>query len=65
MIFEIFREKSVALPGLWHWRLMADAAKPIAFGQGYRSRQEAERAIALVRGASSAQARLIVPEKQR
>ena len=65
MIFEIFREKSVPSHGQWHWRLMADSAQPIAYGQGYRSRRDAEKAIALVRNACSAEARLILPEEQQ
>jgi uncharacterized protein YegP (UPF0339 family) len=58
MVFEIFRERSVTPLRRWHWRLIS-GSEAIAYGRGYRSRREAERAIALVRDACSAEARVV------
>jgi uncharacterized protein YegP (UPF0339 family) len=63
MVFEIFREEIAPPPrrsARWRWRLMADSPEPIAFGCGYRSKAEAERAVAMVRHACSAETCLII-----
>lgn len=63
MVFEIFREET-SLPrkrgGRWRWRLIADSPEPIAFGSNYRSKAEAERAVALLRTACAAETCLII-----
>ena len=68
MIFEIFREESKPAPkrsARWRWRLMADSPEPIAFGCGYRSQAEAERAVAMVRNACSDGTCLTISKEHR
>lgn len=67
MVFEIYRERPrhwLWRGARWQWRLKADREKIIAYGQGYKTREQAEQAVAMIKDACSAEVQLAFAERQ-